>query len=64
MRHWRIKPDDYVGYNVERIAAAENRSLANCLETLLREAIAARRAVDRSAEGLATIINTATAPTP
>ncbi len=62
MRHWRIKPDDYVGHHVERIAREENRTLANTLERLLREAISARRSVDRRAATLAAIVRGAELP--
>lgn len=56
MRHWRIKPDDYIGFHVEQIAREENRTLANTLEKLLREAIDQRRSVDRRAATLGAII--------
>jgi hypothetical protein len=52
-RCWRINPDPALDYQVEQLARRESRSTSNMLVVLIREALAARRAVARDSLGVA-----------
>jgi hypothetical protein len=41
--YWRVRPTPAIEHAVRQIALRENRTLANCLQRLLLEAIDARR---------------------
>jgi len=56
--HWRIKPTPYVEHHVQRIAAAEARSLSNTLHKLLTEAIDARRSTGADVERIVRALTT------
>jgi hypothetical protein len=45
---WRLNPDEALHHAVEALAKAEARTVSQTLFVLVRESVAARRAVDRN----------------
>jgi hypothetical protein len=42
---WRFQPDAASAHAINQIALRENRTVSNTIQTLVKEAIAARRAI-------------------
>jgi hypothetical protein len=53
---WRFQPDAATAHALEQIALRENRTIANATAVLVKEAIAARRRVDRDVDTLVAVM--------